>query len=817
MIIKYIGQWVTELVDFTNLVRTLENGDTIQVEDPVGEQLTQMYPTTRVSVNEVSGWGWLPTQELWYNQWVLSDDMLTFWVGWQQLNAISGQATYDLPSTADRLPQLPNEVVASWMLRYVWLVTYLENGIEEYEWIISDNIDTDAITLPLTLWQSVRPWWLIVRWVWWINATGGDLTIGIDGKYDWFVSVWFPKGWGNAYLSANPTFWYDFSTNLFRNKNEYILNHEVINANDEILYDFIDNGIIPNGETVAYLIVNYDREQFLLPLNATQYQFPVWLIYITNNTGWNIDITSTNLNQQPISIQVITYSDWDWIGDFADEIEISAARIEVRDGMIAYFDWSWVNAAGTYMYRAGWRQVLGWNWVPPTVAYLTGTNNLAEAEFDNFENTYNYLSAWLAANLPKTMYVQTSSVYPVLDEGVGYNNTVLRMIGNMSSANVWLPATLSINNSSHWAGDEMRWSLPSYLEGIQLLLNADNSGWVTLWDYNLTPFDINMVDSSIENWTSAYCYNIANWSYRMTLRGKSWLVCTSWALFSISSWAFLRVDLYDDSYLSWEINQNTITPDQMEIHIHSPNVKISSDYINGVNCKIIFHTFNSDNIAQFATKGYGNVATTTDTIVDAVWDDVNKQMTIEVWTWPVANIANVWDRVNVASLLMTGGTADWAYMYVTAIDIGNDTMTIQFPMGSVDFWTYTSWGTVTKQDVRSIGYMAEECNWFNWNIKYDCTGAGNHNLQLVMSVFETGTAPLLDSWTLTADTVWAEGTLMNEGLGDVRASYLQTPVNTGMSMWDYLSAPWQQNREIVLVMDAPNDNEITVKTFTIGN
>lgn len=764
-------------------------------------------------------WAWItPDQQKglrqnqwsWYPNFSLSTDMKSI-VGYSPVPLINnGVSQLDFAMTA---PAMPDVELPDFFALYLWVYAY-DNAWTLGYWVVYESFDVNSLTSPLSLLPQYPIWATVLFECGIINPTGWTLTTGIDWYDDWLEPFQFPRSWATLHSSQPPVVkyvsWWNFQT-VFETHVGAINN---IGNGTSLDDGFVQWTITQDWDTQSFPFMYFDSDYFIMSSLGTQSQDVLWLISITNNTWapWERGVDSFDVPS--LGIEIINY-EARHLGSYNDLSELAVTRIVPFDWTTAWIAWV------LHTYRdVTWAWVGSW-WisVPPTVSYLTGwTTNTDEAEFGTFQEAWDYLETWLIRALPKTMYVKTSFTHPVIYEWEIFDNIALSIIGNMSSSNMALPATLSVNNSSHWPWVEMQRSLPSNLEGIQLLLNSDNAQWQLLWAYNWTPFDIQMTNSLIENSTSAHCYDLANWSYRMTLRGRSWLVCTSWALFSISSFAFLRVDLYDDSYLSWQINQSTITPDQLEIHVHSPNVKLSDDYVNGINCKIIFHTFTPSNIAQFTTKGYGNIATTTDTIVDATWDDVNKQMTIEVWVWPVANIANVWDRVNIASLLMTNWTADWTYMYVTSIDIGNDTMTVQFPMSSIDFGAYVSWGTVTKQDVRSIGYIARECTSFNWKMLYECTGLGNHLVILNIFQLEQWVATVFNNWTIvSADNVFASGSVVNDWVSNIRAAFMQQPTNTGRSMNNYYSSMSLNDSELLLIMDAPNDDEITIKTLTVGN
>lgn len=372
MIIQYIWLGTTTLPDFTNITRTLVNGDTIQVEDLTGEQLTQMYPSNWRNAQPLTPWGsGLSTYPIWKIQFSVNADWLSCGIfdGTDAVSLSNGKVWYDGNITLPPFPAIP---VTPWFGLPLALWSYDDGSTIQYEWTYWPEVDVGGwFVPPINFLGNTTPWAMFIGSAICINFTGAPKTPWVDtfnNFDDWFFNR-LEAIYENISINANP-WYYLYTTWSGSIRNNVDFSYYTFDWGDNVPVwtqpdDTYAQGIvIPNGESMTFRIVLSQGAIFIVPnFTAIQAVDTLAFVWLVNNTGSDWTWGVNDLNDVVSGIQNVSSSSY--IGEYTNLTDLA-------NGQLVPVEWQTALVGGTLYEYLQWTWTVTWGWSGNTFTATTG-------------------------------------------------------------------------------------------------------------------------------------------------------------------------------------------------------------------------------------------------------------------------------------------------------------------------------------------------------------------------------------------------------------------------------------------------------------
>jgi len=814
MIIKYIWIGTTKLADFTNIIRTLVNWDNIQVEDPIGEQLTQMYPNSWINDPTIDAItpdqqaSLRPSQQRAFPSMTLLDDLKSVGISGEQVFLSKWFMTYDFP-TIPPIPQLT--ISAWWYLRFFTLqaVTNITTGLPEYSWLVSDEFDSWAITPPLNIGQQAEEWAIILFWFWLLNATWWTLTSWIDWEAEWFIGLTLNLWWSSSGVSGNPFFYFN-GTDIVT-KNVCYVWFTRFPEWQRVDLSIIEWWVIPDWDSRWFIISEYDWD-LLAVSPVSQTKLTIWFIQLTNSTGSDFVVWIDPLSSLSAwDIRINTLSEWNYIWKWTGEPVLNSSWWNILDWMVANFDWD-------IKIRTDWVREPFYTPIPTWTSadfYVSGwiSEDLPQQIFNDWDTMYNATQAadWVK-KLERIHIWQNIFAVTANTAWSTYNATNFELL-NYDIVEDSSQAILDISNTN--PGNPISFNLPKKIDGV---LVKYTTNLVPFYTYN----SATIVELELCNWGQLmtldmfHSYHFTNGSWlKVTFRDTSNYIWYNSPFILLDDTSTIDVHLYDNSslesgFVEWKIKEN------IRIHLHSPSAYIDKSYYQDATVINYWRGGNYDQISSVAENPLA--------VTNVIRYDVPKQAYIDFGT---PHWMSDWDYVYVIWVAMTMWPLVGDLLQVLDASAPNG-ITVQFPASQFDVMTYVSGGTVWLRKAVSYWMVSENfwlvSQWFKFEIHW-VTASNTDNKWMSIILYQPSTwniAKVYEEilvWADADDKVFVTNSTTRQLSWTiiVNSWILQTnwwsPSNETFTSSNWVSL--SDGREIFLVLDTQADSDIIVNILSI--
>ena len=753
------------------------------------------------------------SQLLIYPQFGLSTDLKEVVLLWEANFTSKGDIRYDFPQ-----PTMPQIAISwGWFARgFAYQATVnTTTELPEYNWVISDEIDTATLNPPILFGADSVDWAIVLFTFIMINVSWWTLTTGIDWEADWFIVNLLEAPWINRFMFWSPYFYFNGTSIV--NKNDFMFANIGYLAWDVSLdFEFIDGVVIPNWQEYEFYIAHLDEEFWLVP-QSSQAENIVWVVWLNNTTWVDFTIGTDPLSDLAWDMLIITYS-WDnFIGSWADEAAVTAGWWFVSEWKIAYF--TAVAIPWSYIFINWVRVAMGGSGGSSKTAdfYVsaTATPNADYKIYDDWALMFADTAAINSVVALERIYIWRDSASISINEpGSFYFVTNMEFYAYNQDSD-YAQAELVITNN---VPDPLEFSLPAKIDNIDFIF--DSVTGTPFYSYTTGNERIKLEltwTASINTTTPDYSYLLSNGSsMEFTFRDTSGYLDSSWPFIARDTFSTVIVHLYDNAVLEANFTSGG-NKDGLIIHLHSPSARIDESYYG-------FATIIHYGRATL-TKVLESRAENPQSITGYTWVDATKQMSISI---PDTTGYFVWGTCYVIAVTSTWpGSANMTLLKIIWVS-GSD-ITLQYPIGHVNPWTWSSGGTVWARQSKYLGEINETYwlpwQWFEYSISW-VTASNSDDKKITLLLRQKTTGNTISAFTRIL--AWAESNdidymirgvvLQQESAAVVWKwtikTYWATPIDVlhSTANWASLLQWW----EIYLIVDGTTASDVIVNVLSIN-